>query len=74
MSVAGGWFFLMACEMQHGTHDLRLPGLGSFLQTAAGTGDGRAIAWGLATMIAIIVATDQLDLAPDDRLERQVQI
>jgi NitT/TauT family transport system permease protein len=64
MSVAGGWFFLMACEMQQGSHNLRLPGLGSFLQTAAGTGDGRAIAWGLATMIAIIVATDQLVWRP----------
>ena len=64
MSVAGGWFFLMACEMQQGTHDLRLPGLGSFLQTAAGTGNGAAIAWGLATMIAIIVATDQIVWRP----------
>jgi NitT/TauT family transport system permease protein len=54
----------MACEMQQGTHDLRLPGLGSFLQTAAGTGNGRAIAWGLTTMVAIIVATDQLIWRP----------
>jgi len=61
MSVAGGWFFLMACEMfVLGPRDFRLPGLGSYLQTAAGNGDGRAIAWGLATMVAIIVATDQL--------------
>ncbi len=36
MSVAGGWFFLMACEMfVLGKRDFRLPGLGSFLQTAA---------------------------------------
>ena len=61
VSVAGGWFFLMACEMfVLGPRDFRLPGLGSYLQTAAGRGDGVAIAWGLATMIAIIVATDQL--------------
>src|SRR6204780_3643033 len=34
MSVAGGWFFLMACEMfVLGNRDLRLPGLGSYLQT-----------------------------------------
>ena len=39
MSVAGGWFFLMACEMfVLGDKDFRLPGLGSFLQTAAGNG------------------------------------
>jgi NitT/TauT family transport system permease protein len=65
VSVAGGWFFLMACEMfVLGTRDFRLPGLGSFLQTAAGTGDGKAIAWGLFTMIAIIVATDQFVWRP----------
>ena len=65
MSVAGAWFFLMACEMQQlGKTDLRLPGLGSYLQTAASNDDGRAIAWGLFTMIAIIVLTDQLIWRP----------
>ncbi len=65
MSVAGAWFFLMACEMFHfGSKDFRLPGLGSYLQTAADAGNGRAIAWGLFTMIAIIVATDQLIWRP----------
>jgi NitT/TauT family transport system permease protein len=61
MSVAGAWFFLMVCEMFHlGTRDFRLPGLGSYLQTAADAGNGVAITWGLVTMILIIVATDQL--------------
>lgn len=61
VSVAGGWFFLMACEMfVLGSHDFRLPGLGSYLQTAAGTGNTKAILWGLATMVLIIVATDQI--------------
>jgi NitT/TauT family transport system permease protein len=61
MSVAGAWFTLMACEMFHfGSRDFRLPGLGSYLQTAADLKDGKAIAWGLITMIAIIVAIDQL--------------
>jgi NitT/TauT family transport system permease protein len=65
VSVAGGWFFLMACEMfVLGTRDFRLPGLGSYLQTAAGTGNYTAITWGLLTMIAIIVATDQLIWRP----------
>jgi NitT/TauT family transport system permease protein len=65
VSVAGGWFFLMACEMfVLGTRDFRLPGLGSYLQTAAGTGNYTAITWGLLTMIAIIVATDQLVWRP----------
>jgi NitT/TauT family transport system permease protein len=65
VSVAGGWFFLMACEMfVLGTRDFRLPGLGSYLQTAAGTGNYVAITWGLLTMIAIIVAADQLIWRP----------
>ena len=65
MSVAGGWFFLMACEMfTLGNHDLRLPGLGSYLQTAANAGDTRAIAAGLGLMIAIIVLIDQLIWRP----------
>ena len=61
MSVAGGWFFLMACEMfVLGKRDFRLPGLGSYLQTAASAGNGKAIAWGLLAMVTIIVLTDQL--------------
>src|SRR5271166_2817385 len=65
MSVAGGWFFLMACEMfVLGPRDFRLPGLGSFLQTAASHGDTRAILWGLAAMITVIVLLDQLIWRP----------
>ena len=65
MSVAGGWFFLMACEMfVLGNRDLRLPGLGSYLQTAANAGDTRAIAWGVAVMVAVIALTDQLIWRP----------
>ena len=65
MSVAGGWFFLMACEMfVLGSRDFRLPGLGSYLQTAANVGDTRAIWWGLATMIAVIIMIDQLIWRP----------
>lgn len=61
VSVAGGWFFLMACEMfVLGDRDFRLPGLGSYLQTAASAGDARGMVLGSATMIAIIVAADQL--------------
>jgi NitT/TauT family transport system permease protein len=65
VSVAGGWFFLMACEMfVLGDRDFRLPGLGSFLQSAASAGDTPAILWGLAAMIAVIVAIDQLIWRP----------
>ena len=65
MSVAGAWFFLMACEMfVLGNRDLRLPGLGSYLQTAANAGDTRAIIWGLGAMVAVIVLVDQIIWRP----------
>jgi NitT/TauT family transport system permease protein len=65
MSVAGGWFFLMVCEMfVLGKRDFRLPGLGSYLQTAADAEDTRAIIYGLITMVTVIVLTDQLVWRP----------
>src|SRR5579863_2240831 len=65
MSVAGGWFFLMACEMfVLGSRDFRLPGLGSYLQTAASAGDTQSILWGVAIMIAVIVLLDQFVWRP----------
>ena len=65
ISVASAWFYLIACEMfVLGKQDFRLPGLGSYLQTAANAADTRAIAWGLLTMIAVIVVMDQLIWRP----------
>ena len=65
MSVAGGWFFLMACEMfVLGSRDFRLPGLGSYLQTAASAGDTASILWGVGTMISVIVLLDQFVWRP----------
>lgn len=65
MSVAGAWFFLMACEMfVLGNRDLRLPGLGSYLQTAANAGDAGAIGWGLTAMVVVIVLVDQIVWRP----------
>jgi NitT/TauT family transport system permease protein len=61
MSVAGAWFFLMACE-QFG--DFRLPGLGSYLQSAADNGDTRSILLGIVTMVAVIVLIDQFVWRP----------
>jgi NitT/TauT family transport system permease protein len=61
VSVASGWFFLMVCEMfPVGSRNFRLPGLGSYLQTAASNGDKIAMVYGLITMVLIIVLTDQL--------------
>jgi NitT/TauT family transport system permease protein len=47
-----------------GERDLRLPGLGSYLQTAANAGDTRSIVWGVGVMVAIIVIIDQLVWRP----------
>jgi NitT/TauT family transport system permease protein len=65
VSWAGGWFFLMAAEQfTLGDKDFRLPGLGSYLKTAADAGDVGALLLGLATLIAIIVLLDQLVWRP----------
>jgi NitT/TauT family transport system permease protein len=67
VSVASGWFFLITCEMfPLGERHFRLPGLGSYLQTAASTTpvDVHALVWGLAVLVLIIVATDQLIWRP----------
>jgi NitT/TauT family transport system permease protein len=67
VSVAGGWFFLITCEMfPLGERNFRLPGLGSYLQTAASANpvDLHALLCGLAVLILIIVATDQLIWRP----------
>jgi NitT/TauT family transport system permease protein len=61
MSVAGAWFFLMACEQ---FSDFKLPGLGSYLQTAADNGDTRSIILGVLTMVTVIVLIDQLIWRP----------
>ncbi|CAD5933010.1 Taurine transport system permease protein TauC [Planktothrix tepida] len=65
MSVAGGWFFLMAIEsFTLGTHSFRLPGLGSFLAQASDQGDFISIAWGLGVLIGIIIILDFLVWKP----------
>ncbi len=65
ISVANGWFTLMICEMfNFGSHNFRLPGLGSYLATAASDGDNHAMVRGLITIVLIIVATDQLIWRP----------
>jgi NitT/TauT family transport system permease protein len=61
MSWAGGWFFLMAAEIfTVGDRDFRLPGLGAYLSEASRAGDVSAIAYGVAALVLVIVALDQL--------------
>jgi NitT/TauT family transport system permease protein len=61
MSMAGGWFFLMINEsFVLGSHDFRLPGLGSYMSAAANQGDTAAMFYGVAAMVAMIVVLDQI--------------
>lgn len=61
MSWAGGWFFLMASEQfVLGAHNLRLPGLGSYLAAAANANDMRALTWGIIALVVVVVVLDQL--------------
>lgn len=67
MSVAGGWFALIACEtFPLGQQSFRLPGLGSYLEAAAFSTpvDMHGLLWGVLTLILIIVACDQLIWRP----------
>src|SRR6202167_3719111 len=65
VSVAGGWFALIACEMfTMGDRNFQLPGLGSYLQTATASGDIHGLIAGFAVIILIVIATDQLAWRP----------
>jgi len=65
MSVAGGWFFLMACEnFSILNQEYTLLGLGSFLAKAAEAGNIKMILWGLFTLILLIVLIDQFIWRP----------
>jgi NitT/TauT family transport system permease protein len=65
VSVAGGWFALIACEISpFSNYTYQLPGLGSYLQVATNSGDYRALMSGIAAVILIVVATDQFVWRP----------
>jgi NitT/TauT family transport system permease protein len=65
VSVANGWFALMACEMfPLNGKNFALPGLGSYIQTATYDGDLHALLSGIATIVLIVVAADQLIWRP----------
>ena len=61
LSMAGGWFFLVASEtFQLGAQDFRLPGVGSYMGVAMEKGDVGAMVWAIVAMAVIVVASDQL--------------
>jgi NitT/TauT family transport system permease protein len=65
VSVAGGWFALIACEISpFANYTYQLPGIGSYLQVATNSGDYKALMFGIGAVILIVVATDQLIWRP----------
>jgi NitT/TauT family transport system permease protein len=59
MSFGGAWFFLAASEAitLHG-HQYSLPGIGSYVGAAIVNGDLRAVGYGIATMIVMVIAVN----------------
>lgn len=65
MSMAGGWFFLTVCEaFVLSEKDFRLPGIGSYMSVAIQEGNVPAMICGVAAMVTMIVAVDQLVWRP----------
>jgi NitT/TauT family transport system permease protein len=65
MSMSGAWFFVVASEaITVGNTTVALPGIGSWLAMAIDRGDGRAVAWAVATMGVVIIIYDQLLFRP----------
>lgn len=55
LSWTGGWFFLVAAELIGGKG---LPGIGSYLLTAAGNNNGDALVAGLVVLVILITLLD----------------
>lgn len=65
MSVAGGWFFVVAAEaISVEGFDIDLPGIGSYIALAIHQQDIAAIGWAILAMLLVILATDQLVFRP----------
>jgi NitT/TauT family transport system permease protein len=65
LSWMAGWYFLIACEIiTTGPAHYQLPGLGSFLMSAADKGRSGEILVGLLVLLAIIVLMDAVVWQP----------
>jgi NitT/TauT family transport system permease protein len=65
MSMSGGWFFVVASEaISVGDITVKLPGIGSYLALAIQEKRIDAVFAAIATMLAVILAYDQLLLRP----------
>jgi NitT/TauT family transport system permease protein len=65
MSMSGGWFFVVASEaIAVGDTTIKLPGIGSYLALAIEEKRIDAVAGAIVTMLAVIIAYDQLLFRP----------
>jgi NitT/TauT family transport system permease protein len=65
MSMSGGWFFVVASEaITVGDTTVNLPGIGSYIAVAIGDKRIDAVFAAIITMLAVIIAYDQLLFRP----------
>jgi len=65
MSMAGGWFFVVASEaVVVGHTTFALPGIGSYIALAIAQKNLIAIGWAILTMLIVILLYDQLLFRP----------
>jgi NitT/TauT family transport system permease protein len=65
MSMSGGWFFVVASEaIAVGDTTIKLPGIGSYLALAIEQKSIQAVFAAIVTMLAVIIAYDQLLFRP----------
>src|SRR6185437_5981577 len=65
ISMSGGWFFVVASEaVSVGDNNWKLPGIGSYVAQALEQRDITAVTYAILTMLAVILAYDQLLFRP----------
>lgn len=65
MSMSGGWFFVVASEaITVGNTTITLPGIGSYVALAIEKQNLVAVGYAVLTMLAVIIAYDQLLFRP----------
>jgi len=65
MSMSGGWFFVVASEaISVSGHDIRLPGIGSYIAVAIAQQNLAAIGWAILAMLIGIMIYDQFLFRP----------
>ena len=65
MSVSGGWFFVVAAEaISVAGHDVKLPGIGSYIAVAIEQRNLAAVFYAIFAMLVLILIYDQLLFRP----------